>query len=96
MEVAAQTWEAVDVTMKHSLQHHLHIVPNTRFPNHIRVAHACPSAFRNIIYYSVPDVTKRERVGSQVDQVVTYCVLLVLLLNLPRASIFVSFSFSLF
>lgn len=74
-----------------------HCSKHFRFPNHLRVAHACTSTFQNIIYYPVPDdVAKKERVGSQVDQVITYCVLLVFLLNLPRASIFTLFLFLCF
>lgn len=44
------------------------------------------SAFQNIIYYSIPDVVDRERVGRQGDKVDTICVLLGPLLNIPRAS----------
>lgn len=66
---------------------------HVRFPNHLKVAHACTSAFQNIICYSVPDVAERERMGSQGDQ---DCVLLGFLLNLPRASIFLFLFFFIF
>lgn len=49
-------------------------IKRTKGKNRItKIAHAaCASTVQNIIYYSVPDVVEKERMGHQVDQA-NYC-----------------------